>query len=426
MDRIWEHTEVSTLCESEDCVALKLKANGEECGFFSQIYPVVTVPSAYFIGVNGSPIEVTAGFVDTKAFCQVIQSVIKNHKAQIGAPAIPPSAQPTSQPPQSESDQPSATAQSNIPSAPPLDERVEIAKQKIEEKRLEKQRKEEEDRKQKELERRKLGQEMAKLKEFQEEQKRKELQDQLAKERADKIKEKERIKQELEKDRAERAAKYRKEKEVQEKEKEEIKQAKEMEQNKQNIEAEAKKRENARIQIRLPDGSSVTNVFPSSDTLQTVYNFVSQRVGTSVILSTTFPKRTFTDEDMTQSLLILELVPSAVLIAVPGRTAVISNNPSSGGGLVSLVLAPLLAIWNFLYTLIFGSASPPPAPNTEDTKESEPTSTESSSASSRGARPKTGYQRRPIRSEGNVRRLTDVRDDDDENATWNGNSTQQM
>lgn len=37
------------------------------------------------------------------------------------------------------------------------------------------------------------------------------------------------------------------------------------------------------------------------------------------------------------------------------------------------------------------------------------------------------YQRRPMnRGDGNVRRLTDMRDDDDENATWNGNSTQQM
>ena len=35
-------------------------------------------------------------------------------------------------------------------------------------------------------------------------------------------------------------------------------------------------RENARLQIRLPDGSSLTNVFPSSDTLQSVHNFVSE------------------------------------------------------------------------------------------------------------------------------------------------------
>ena len=419
MDSVWEDKEVSDLCESEDCVALKVKANGEECGFFSQIYPVVTVPSSYFIAINGAPIEVTAGHVDAKAFCQVIHSVIRNHRGQIGAPS-----NQTSQP-EASSDIMTSATQSTVSSAPdePIDLRVEIVQQKVDENRLEKLRKEEEDRKQKEIERRKLGQDMAKLKEFQEEQKRKELQNKLAKERIEKMKERERIKQELENDRAERASKYRKDKEVQEKQKEERKQAKEMAQNEQNSEAEAKKRENARLQIRLPDGSSLTNVFPSSDTLQSVHNFVSERLGTSVTLSTTFPKRTFTEEDMSQTLLLLELVPSAVLIAVPGRRTIIASNPSDGGGVVSMVLAPFIAIWNFLYTFIFGSAAPQPEPSRAEATDSESSSAESST---QGARPKTGYQRRPIRSEGNVRRLTDIRDDDDENATWNGNSTQQM
>ncbi|KAH1001263.1 hypothetical protein HUJ04_013497 [Dendroctonus ponderosae] len=33
---------------------------------------------------------------------------------------------------------------------------------------------------------------------------------------------------------------------------------------------------------------------------------------------------------------------------------------------------------------------------------------------------------RPIKRDGNIRRLADMKDDDDENNTWNGNSTQQM
>lgn len=46
----------------------------------------------------------------------------------------------------------------------------------------------------------------------------------------------------------------------------------------------------------------------------------------------------------------------------------------------------------------------------------------------RGARRRTpGTQTTAIRREGNIHRLTDRRDsDDDENNTWNGNSTQQM
>ncbi|CAG2256902.1 CLK2_3 [Mytilus edulis] len=221
MDATLENTEVTALCGDQHCVALKLKANGEECGFFSQIcillntcYPVVTVPSVYFIAVNGSPIEVTAGYVEPNAFCQIIQSVIKNHRAQTDV--SPPldtqsikmsnvqtavsSGQPASGQADSASSNHTVTTDSNS-AAPALEERIDIAKQKIEEKRLQKQEIEEEGRRQKEIERRKLGQDMAKLKQFQEEKKRKELQEQLAKERTEKTKERERIKQELEKDR---------------------------------------------------------------------------------------------------------------------------------------------------------------------------------------------------------------------------------
>ncbi|CAG2188708.1 CAPD2 [Mytilus edulis] len=184
MDATLENTEVTALCGDQHCVALKLKANGEECGFFSQIYPVVTVPSVYFIAVNGSPIEVTAGYVEPNAFCQIIQSVIKNHRAQTDV--SPPldtqsikmsnvqtavsSGQPASGQADSASSNHTVTTDSNS-AAPALEERIDIAKQKIEEKRLQKQEIEEEGRRQKEIERRKLGQDMAKLKQFQEEKK---------------------------------------------------------------------------------------------------------------------------------------------------------------------------------------------------------------------------------------------------------------
>jgi hypothetical protein len=51
-----------------------------------------------------------------------------------------------------------------------------------------------------------------------------------------------------------------------------------------------------------------------------------------------------------------------------------------------MVLAPFIAIWNFLYTFIFGSAAPQPEPSREEATDSESSSAESST---RGARPKT-------------------------------------
>ena len=44
---------------------------------------------------------------------------------------------------------------------------------------------------------------------------------------------------------------------------------------------------------------------------------VSQHIGGQVCLSQVFPKRQFTEEDMSQSLLSLDLAPSAVILALP-------------------------------------------------------------------------------------------------------------
>lgn len=178
--------------------------------------------------------------------------------------------------------------------------------------------------------------------------------------------------------------------------------------------------EMARIQVRLPDGTSISNTFPSSDILRSVYTVVSGRIGADVTLSTVYPKRIFTQEDMSQTLLSLNLVPSSVLIAVPRKSNVISKPGNSGGGILAFILAPFLFLWNMIRVFLFGGSSQ------EKVEDTTPASEESQSSSQRRTRPQTAYQRRPIRSDGNVRRLTDMRDDDDENATWNGNSTQQM
>lgn len=183
--------------------------------------------------------------------------------------------------------------------------------------------------------------------------------------------------------------------------------------------------ETARIQVRLPDGTSLLNSFPSSDTLQCVHSVVSQHVGSDVTLSTVYPKRNFTTDDLSQTLLSLNLAPSAVLIAVPGKPSVISKQGNNGGGILALFFAPFLFLWNMIRVFLFGDKRSS-QPKREDTPDATETPDESQSTRRRD-RPQTAYQRRPIsRGDGNVRRLADMRDDDDENATWNGNSTQQM
>lgn len=478
MNNVWDEESVSKICDKEGCVAIRIPANSDECGFFSQIYPVVVVPSTYFIGVDGVPLEVTAGFVESEAFTDKINSVVQLHKMKTGISSEQVSVMEkqnvsmVTETPQSDMDtgrkgddsssvmdvsaSEAVASTSSFESVPKgdnsesstdstevqedqsnqdwLKERQDRVRQLMAEKRIEKQNKEAESDKQKEAERRQIGQGVQKLREFQKEREILETQKQLKKDKEEDKKAKARIREQIAKDREERAAKYKKEKQEKEELIEERKKAKLMEQQQAAAELEARRSETARIQVRLPDGSSITNTFPSTETLQSLYNFVSEHLGSDVKLSTTFPRRTFTEEDFSQTFMSLQLAPSAVIIAVPIGRSVISTTERNNVGILSLLLAPFLFIWNFIYAVFFGSGSsqPPDTDNTRNTNTSYRNQQQSSSSTEntteftrRTDRPKTAYQRRTMA--GNTHRLADMRDDDDDDmGTWNGNSTQQL
>ncbi|XP_022286470.2 UBX domain-containing protein 4-like [Crassostrea virginica] len=423
MDKVWNDEEVIKICNEAGCVAIKMAANSNDCGNFSQIYPVMVVPSTYFIGVNGAPIEITAGHKEKTDFVLVLKNVLKIHNETLNQ-SMPSAGQTNTSSQPSASTQPSTLTQPNTPSPekPPLDERVQKAKEKMEQKKAEREMTEKEKQKQEEAERRKLGKDLQKLKEFQKEREMKETVEQMRKDRAEEKRQRDKIKEQIARDREERAARFKKETEKQQQAQEEKNQAKLTAQQKQSSENEARRRETARIQVRLPDGTSLSNSFPSSDTLQCVHSVVTQHVGSDVTLSMVYPKRTFTTEDLSQTLLSLNLAPSSVLIAVPRISSVISTPGGAGGGVLTWLFAPFLFLWNMISVFLFGGGAAS-QPQSDDM----PPTTDDSQPARRRDRPQTAYQRRPMnRGDGNVRRLTDMRDDDDENATWNGNSTQQM
>lgn len=436
MSKTWEDDQVTKICEANKAVAVRIAGNSEACGFFSQIYPVIVVPSSFFIGEGGVPLEVTGGYSEPAEFMKKIERVLQDHKRQFqnavgdGAQVALPESGANNSKASTETKEELASSSDSQD----LSDKVEKAKRLIEEKRKEKVQKEEEKAHQAEKERRQLGQELQQLRENQKEQELKELQEQLKKEKQEERKAKERVREQIAKDREERAARFKKEKEERERSQEVIKQALLQEQKEAAAKEEAKKKETARIQVRLPDGSSISQTFPSGEPLRSLYDFVSQQIGAYPTLSTTFPKRVFTEEDMSVSFLDLHLVPSAVVIAIPTRQSRSPgmNSDSTGGKIFSLLLTPIMMLWQmlcYLYCLIFGGGS--------GTSQSDPNSQESSSTS-----PQTSQEfafkkkqvdsnpesTRQVRQRGNMHRLADVKDDDDddENATWNGNSTQQL
>ncbi|XP_055914249.1 UBX domain-containing protein 1 [Eupeodes corollae] len=73
---------------------------------------------------------------------------------------------------------------------------------------------------------------------------------------------------------------------------------------------------NTRIQIRLQDGSTLTETFGVKEQLSAVRVFIQMNQGTDLPfgLMTSFPRKVFSDDDFEKPLEVLGLVPSAVLI----------------------------------------------------------------------------------------------------------------
>lgn len=496
MDATWNNESVSAACRN--CVAVKIQSPSDMCQHFSQIYPVVVVPSTFFIGLNGVPIEVIAGNLSPEEFHEKVKEVLKQPDGEeAGSPlplagasgaaasASPAVCQADPSPPASPegiirkgpemmqdegrraeaAPEPlvASTSETTMQSTPStsaaddlspaaaaaaasasgegeggtdssenqadIDRKIQIERmtQKMDQSRIQRAKEEEENEKERELQRRRVGKDVQKLRRNQEERNFKEIQDDIKKQKEEDRKARQRVKDEIERDKLERKAKYEREKAERDRIAQDMKERKQKEQEMTAAQREAARREISRLQFRLPDGSSVTHQFKSSDPLSTANNYITQHLGCSnVQLYTVFPKRTFTSEDMSSSLMSLELVPSAVLLVLPQKNA-IARTADSSTGILNIIFAPLLMLWNFVYGLIFGWPSAG-SPGTSGESQKRPREEADEPTPSSSGRPSTAYKRRsPIsRQEGNIHKFTNNQDDDDDQSTWNGNSTQQM
>lgn len=467
----WEDEKVRE-ASSDNFVAIKIDTKSEACLQFSQIYPVVCVPSSFFIGDSGIPLEVIAGSVSADELVTRIHKVQQMHSSkgetsvtndkQSESSVSTPSASfepdicesaesrntelcetPTTSDPKSDtaaggecaghdslSQEPPGC--SNQRPAEDLTVRVERLTKKLEERREEKRKEEAQREIKKEIERRKTGKEMLDYKRKQEEELTKRMLEERSREKAEDRAARERIKQQIALDRAERAARFAKTKEAEA--------AKAAALLAKQAEAEVKRESStrdrstiARIQFRLPDGSSFTNQFPSDAPLEEARQFAAQTVGNTYgnfSLATMFPRREFTREDYKRKLLDLELAPSASVVLLPAGRPATSIVPSSSGDIWTLlgtVLYPFLAIWRLISNFLF--SNPPPAQTSARATSTEPSNSASSSKSEkREPVRKRVLEKRgeDFKKEGKIYRLRTQDDGEDENNTWNGNSTQQM
>ncbi|XP_054724411.1 UBX domain-containing protein 4-like isoform X1 [Uloborus diversus] len=446
----YDNPAVARKLSSEKVVALKLVANSVPYVQFCAIYPVLVIPSSYFIGANGAPIEIVTGNLTSTEFItkidQVFQSCEINQttnsessSAAVASSSAAIASTSISEPSPSTSalDNPTnsiGASASQVATEPEskdsLQERLDRAKNLIEAQRQSKSMEEQELEKRREIERRNVGKAVQQAQQTKQENELKEWARSRAKEKEEERLAREKVKAMIAQDRAERAAKYQLTKEAEQAEKERLAQVREAQANAARI--SAMNSNEARLQFRLPDGSSRNHTFSADSTLEQARTFVREQVQppfSHFTLCTTFPRRHFTESNYSETLRDLQLAPSAVLLILPAQ-AVTSVNQGVGflSNLFWTLMSPLTTIWRFITAFFTGTPSrpePSPAPeappNTQSTtsKTNQPGSSDSTSQSVRRREP-TIYRR-----DGNIFRLNN-QSDDEENSTYNGNSTQQM
>ncbi|XP_033019917.1 UBX domain-containing protein 4 isoform X2 [Lacerta agilis] len=456
----WENEKV-TEAATDGFVAIKIDTQSEACLQFSQIYPVVCVPSSFFIGDNGVPLEVIAGSVSAEELVTRIHKVkqmhtLKNEAMESSVPCssslngiTEDSQSQTAELAEAQPERLSVSSagevnldQTNVESdgrgelqtTDDLTAKVERVTKKLEERREEKKKEEEQKEIKKEVERRKSGKDMLEYKRKQEEELTKRILEERNREKAEDRAARERIRQQIQMDRAERAARFARSKEEAEAAKAAALQAKQAEMEARKEASQRERSAIARIQFRLPDGSSLTNSFPSDAPLEEARQFAAQAVGNTYgnfSLATMFPRREFTKDDYGKKLVDLELAPSASVVLLPaGRpaTAVVQSSSGDFWRLLGTILYPLIAVWRFISNFLF--TNPPPSqptarPHQQD--HSDPSASNTAESSRQAVRKRVLEKRgEEFKKEGKIYRLRTQDDGEDDNNTWNGNSTQQM
>ncbi|CAG2116541.1 unnamed protein product, partial [Medioppia subpectinata] len=353
------------LCELP-LIAIKLEAQSDNCNLFSQIYPVIVIPSTYFIDSNGVAIEIIGGSVDDQnvllqrihktidIYNQSLSSSVTQNTTQSNdnerAKSEPVSQVSNTREPTPEST-PSAPATASSSSAvasveserPSLDSKVERANQLIEAIRQKKAKEEEEREKADEIERRKGMKEMLSAKRLREDKEKMDIVKEREREkRAEKLA-RERVLAQIAADREDRKARQMTFTDSTESKTTEPNDANSSQSSPKEPEVRQRMDKTARIQFRLPDGSTRNNVFEATDSLEVVKQYVSSNLNIrGFTLSTSYPRREFGTNDYNQSLRDLSLSPSSVLLVVP-NSGIISSRALTSQSYIWQILTYLMS-----------------------------------------------------------------------------------
>ncbi|XP_067936500.1 UBX domain-containing protein 4-like [Watersipora subatra] len=456
MDKTWDHSDVSHKFETVPTICLQLTLDSVAGQQFSSIFPVSELPTTYFIRSNGQVALIIRGACSKEELLEKTALALDQNTSPASGPAAVrtgPVAASESSPNVDTTTESNVNAELAAPDSGASSElaasisssayagaqtetgdeanegvdekqaKVERARELIRLKQAKKAAEEKEKALIAETERRQLGKDLDKLKQLKAEQEAKETRDALRKDKEEARIAREKIREQIQKDREARHAKYQQEKT----EKEEALRRREQEKLAQEAEEAARiatlNSFNARIQFRMPDGSRISHTFESDQALQSAVNLIatheSNSLGGNFRLATIYPRRVFTSSEYPKTFRELSLVPTSALLVLPpaqgGDGARSSSSlTSSATSLLSMLFSPLFWVWGLVQSFIFARPQQPPVAQPTD-KSDEPTA-----EASRPTSTDTNRARR------RVGRLTDLPPEDDDQNTWNGNSTQQM
>lgn len=435
-------------------VALALADGSDNARMFSAICPVLVVPSTFFISYDGVPLEIVGGAIDQASLYAKVKNALRllderlaqSEDAPVNTTAneVPDKTSANVKPPnvrcvdgvcqlvpdESSSStsagaadpQPSGSTSTNTTSSTdsPLtfDQKMQKTKQLLEELRAKKAAAKAESDRKSEKDRIATAKAMQEAKRTREDNEISEMIRQREKEALEAKLAKEHVLALIRADQEERKAR--------EKAEQEVAAATALQQQNQVCQRRVKtdNTNQATIQFRLPDGSQFVSVFEQNQSLAEAAAAVASKTTLrSFQLYQTFPKRKFETEDYKRSFVELDLVPSASLLVMEEaakQSAITSVGGSLIGSLFSFVWASLAFMFN-IFSSIFSSRITGPAASLSVASNRNESSTTSST---RSKDPGPASQSKLLRD--NVSRLNDLPKDDDDNNTWNGNSTQQM
>ncbi|KAJ0070597.1 hypothetical protein NL108_016721, partial [Boleophthalmus pectinirostris] len=404
--------------------------------------PVVCVPSSFFIGDSGVPLEVIASSISAPDLVSKIQTVKQVRPRPLPPPVcqVPPPSQCVSGPsPQCVSGPFPPPSVCQVPPPPSVcfvfqgdlslffqgdlslffqgDLSLSFQGET-----------------KGELERRKLGKELQDFKRKQEEDQTKRLLEERQKEKEEERAARERVRQQIALDRAERAARYSRSVQEEAAAKEARTQAQIQQQENKKEEALRQRSSVARLQFRLPDGSSISSQFSAQSLLKEVLHFAQQEIGSAYgnfTMATMFPRREFSSQDLDRTLTELELAPSASIVILPESCrppSALAPSSSSLWTFLGTLFYPLLAVWRILSSFIFGSGSSTGGATAAANRTADRTANRTGDRTQRESLTKQSLEKQPknFKKDGKICRLRTQEDSEDENNTWNGNSTQQM